>query len=156
MIFNFSNENPVLGFMLKLLIFSIILYVVIRMLKPKYKPSKFQEDYKESKEKINQAGSGEEGFAKKFSTLLKPKGPAEYIRFYYRKYLLMSIKKDIDITKKDTTLEIKQKTEKLFSRDVLDNMRNIYIKVRYGEHEADKSVSKEFRKYYDEIERSKQ
>jgi hypothetical protein len=148
------NESQVLSFILKVLIFSVILYMSIKLLKRKYSLTSFEEDYIESREKMtfdNEGGT----LSKRLSTLLKPKSPSEYIRFYYRKYLLLSIKKDVDITTKDTTLEIKQKTGKVFSGEVLDKMRDIYIKVRYGEYAADKNASKEFRKHYDEIESSK-
>lgn len=151
-IISFFNENQVAAIILRILVFSIILYIVIRLIKTKKRTESFQEDYKESKEKVDINGRGSEGYARKFSELLKPKSPAEYIRFYYRKYLILSIKKDIDITKKDTTLEIQQKTERLFNRNVLDKMRDSYIKVRYGGQTVDKKDSKEFRKYYDEIE----
>lgn len=154
-IINFFNKNHIFSIILKLMIFSIILYVIIRLLRRKNKSERFLEDYKETKEQLNINGSGEEKLGKRISDLLKPKSPSEYIRFYYRKYLLMSIKKNVDITKKDTTLEIKQKTEKIFREGPLDKMRDTYIRVRYGEYAADKNASKEFRKCYDEIERSK-
>ncbi|WP_139902186.1 hypothetical protein [Clostridium thermarum] len=151
MILNFFEENPVIGFILKLLIFSAVLYLVTRLLRPKYKSTKIEEDYIESKERLDLRGNGGQGVFQRFSTILKPRNPGEYIRFYYRKYLLLSIEKNVDITSKDTTLEIKQKTQKVFKGDVLDKMRNIYIRVRYGDYAADKSTSKEFEKYYEEL-----
>lgn len=52
--------------------------------------------------------------------------------------------KKIDIKNSDTTLQINDKAKEYFDSNIIENIREIYIKVRYGGWSPDNTVKKEF------------
>lgn len=149
------KEHKDSNVLIKVIIACIILYVIIKIIRTKTELSGAQEGFVESREKLDRKHGFGGKITKGFSRMLRPKNFTEHIRFYYKRFLHISIMRGADINSKDTTMEINEKTESLYNGTTLDRMRKLYIKIRYGGHDGDKNDSKEFRKYYDEIKNSK-
>lgn len=61
-----------------------------------------------------------------------PSQPGEQVRYYYRRFLAKLAAQKIELTKSDTTKEIKEKAEHVFPHGP-EPIRSIYIASRYGE-----------------------
>ena len=99
-------------------------------------------EYTEEREYIKVANLKKKRVREKY-----PKEPKEQIRFYYRKYLEKLNKKDIEVIKSDTSLDINKKAEKVFSKEI-EKIREIYINTRYGDKKVDENIVKEMEKLY--------
>jgi len=77
------------------------------------------------------------------------------IREYYRKYLLESREKGVEINPSDTTFDIYNKTLYIFDSNATKRMRDIYIRVRYGLENISSELSKEFISLYESLHKKK-
>lgn len=148
---SFINSNIVLNFLFKGLVFIIILYIIIKIFKRYNINNKECEIYTEKKEYIKNEKNNPLGKLKSNILFKKPKDYSEQIRFYYLKFIRKSIKNKIEIKSSDTTFEINQKSSKIFSIDILNSLRDIYIMVRYGNFKPDKNTLKNFIETYKKL-----
>ena len=112
-----------------------------------------QDEYTEEKELILRKEETAKRAKKDFFNFLKPKNYNEQVRLYYQKYMRKCIDRDVEITEMDTTEEINNKSQIRFDKNIIDDIRNIYIKIRYGEKESTKEIVKEMGEYYKEIKK---
>ncbi|SHJ16521.1 hypothetical protein [Lutispora thermophila] len=77
----------------------------------------------------------------------------EYIRYYYQKFMRLCVTNGVEILKADTTQDISRKSETNFDKASVDEMRKIYIKIRYGEDSGDKDNARRFYNYYKRLKR---
>lgn len=138
-IFQGLLENPVISIIVKVLLIVALVYIFIRLFKARKSNINETEDYIEEKEYIKDADKPKRSIWSRF----KPKSYSEQIRYMYYKLMKLSIKKSVDIKNSDTTLDINKKSQSVFEKSVLDQIREIYIKIRYSDISADKeAVSK--------------
>lgn len=76
-----------------------------------------------------------------------PKEPREQIRYYYRRYLDKLRKADIEVGGSDTSAEVNQKAEGVFHQGI-ENLREIYIRSRYGDKDIDETTVEEMKDLY--------
>lgn len=130
----------------------LLLYMAIKLLTRRFYEKREKEEYTETREFIKKDKEG-----KALGRLALPfnmRRYEEYIRYYYRKFLKLCISRDIEIKSSDTTLQINDKSTGEFDEEALHNMREAYIKVRYGEETADKQKAREFRKFFSKLKKS--
>lgn len=129
----------------KIFLIGIVLYIIWRMFKETKQKSSEKEGYVEEKEfiKINRKKSRRK--------LLIPKKGKELVRYYYIKFLNKCMENNIIIKKHNTTEEINDKAEILYSSEVLKEFRNIYIDTRYGNKEVDKKDIKKYKANYKKL-----
>ena len=72
------------------------------------------------------------------------------IRYYYRKYLAKLSKKQVEISKSDTSLEVNQKAEGFFAGGI-DKIRSIYIDSRYGNKDVNENTVQKIKDLYREL-----
>lgn len=133
--------------------FVIILtvYIILRLFRGLTKRESENEEYSEEKEFIINSKSGDNSSRNRFLDFMKPRSNEQKVRQYYQKYIKRCLDKDIEINEMDTTEEIRNKSQKKFEKTIINNIRNIYIKIRYGEKEASKETVKEMGEYYSAI-----
>lgn len=152
---NFISSNPILNIILKSLVFIIIIYLIAKIFKSQYNLNKTTEFYTEKKEYIKENKSNFFKNFKKYIPYKKTKNYNELIRFYYLKFIKKSILNKIEIKNSDTTFEINKKCEKIYDRKLLNDIRNIYIKIRYEDKKADKKMAKDFYEHYKKLKANK-
>ena len=131
-----------------IIILLIIIYIVVRLFqKYSYSRKEKKEDYIEVKEFISRETEGT-NLLQRFLSLVKPKSSLEKIRLYYKRYLKTCKENGIALRNSDTTLDIYKKSEGFFNRDIIKEMRNIYIGVRYGGVEPNQALVREFINLY--------
>lgn len=126
----------------------LVFFILIKLLKKVWKDKKHNEEFVEEREFIKSDVSLTKNLFDKLKKVGAPKDYAEYIRYYYKKFMYKSIKKDVNITDHDTTLQINEKSEKYFNKSLLKDIREIYIKVRYGNEKPSKETKESFYNYY--------
>ena len=142
------GENPgenilinIVDFFMKLTIIAgiiLIIYIIYKLLIKIGDREDQEPEYTEEREFIRKT-------RKTRKILYREKYPIEanqQIRYYYRNYLRKLKKEDIEILKSDTSLEINKKADNI-PKDKAGKIRKIYIKVRYGNKDADKSIVEE-------------
>lgn len=149
------RENGNFDIIMKVIGVGFVLLIIIKIMHSGAESYSKQESFKESKEKMERDNAGRRGILKGISGLVRPKSVNEYIRYYYKKFLITSVNRGADISRSDTTWEINKKTEGLYNKESLKKIRDIYIRVRYGNYMGDKSTSKEFRNCYEEMKSRK-
>ncbi len=140
-------NSQIFTIIIKAFVILLVAYIIMRLFKGVFNNESVQEEYWEEKEFI--LGSEEQGkyHRKRLFEFLKPKNSNEQIRLYYQKYLRTCIDRGIEITERDTTEEISNKSRIKFDIKLIDGIRNVYIKVRYGEKESTKEMVREMEEY---------
>lgn len=136
----------IIDWIFKILFMALILYIIWRVFKRNMSKNIIEEEYTEEREYI-----GEKKKSKKKKSIFRPKNEKEAIRYYYRKFLNKCLKDDIAVESHDTTKEINKKAKIYYAHESLENLRNTYIDVRYGEVEVSKDIVKEFKENYKKI-----
>ncbi|WP_077369349.1 hypothetical protein [Anaerosalibacter sp. Marseille-P3206] len=137
----------IINWAIKILIIVFIIYIINKIFKRNMSRKHVKEEYVEESEFINVKEIKE----KKKRSIFRPKGEKAQIRYYYEKFLRKCIKDDIPIVEQDTTKDINRKATNKYEFEALDNLRNIYIRVRYGNKDIDKMSVKEYKKNYKKI-----
>lgn len=70
--------------------------------------------------------------------LFRPRSLEEQIRYYYKKYLIKAKKRGVSIELSDTSQDVNIKANEIFEESITEDLRDIYIKNRYGEKGTDK------------------
>ena len=145
-----TREVPLLNGALKIIFFLAIIYLIYRIIKRTGERKIDHANYIEEREFIKKTKDKKH---KKYLTR-KPKDLDGQIRYYYERYLLMLKKSNIDISNFDTSEEINNKAKEKYSIKIINEFRNIYIKIRYGFTEGDSKTIKEMEDLYKEIKKA--
>ncbi|QCX32794.1 hypothetical protein FDN13_03210 [Caloramator sp. E03] len=152
---NLISSNPILNIILKSLIFILLIYLIAKIFKRQYYLNEATEFYTEKKEYIKENKNNLFSSFKKYISNKKPKNYNELIRFYYLKFIKKSMLNRIEIKNSDTTFEINKKCEKIYDSKLLNDIRSIYIKIRYEDIKADKKMFKDFYEHYKKLKATK-
>jgi hypothetical protein len=141
-------DSPFVQILGQLLILLFILFIVYRVLK-KYWLDRavdcHNDQFVEEKESIISEGSlRRRGFISRLSEALRTKTIEEQIRSYYIRFLRNLKSKGVEINENNTSLDINKKSHHIYEKRVLDEIREIYIVIRYGEKKSDRATSKKF------------
>jgi len=142
----------ILNMILAILIIGVI-YIIYRIYAKQAKKEIIAEEYVESKEFIFKERKKEVGFFKRLTNFIKPKSNEEKIRLYYKKFLENCQEHQIEIRGSDTSLDVSKKAQYIFDPIIMEKMRKIYIRVRYGQQKVNTSTYEEFKGYYKELNR---
>jgi len=129
------------------------IYLIFRIYAKQAKKEIIAEEYVESKEFIFKERKKEVGFFKRLTNFIKPKSNEEKIRLYYKKFLENCQEHQIEIRGSDTSLDVSKKAQYIFDPIIMEKMRKIYIRVRYGQQKVNTSTYEEFKGYYKELNR---
>lgn len=138
--------DTILVIVFSLLIISIILFIIFKFMRKEDSGYKKKEVYIEEKEFV--PPNINLNPLQRVLSIFRRKESFEIIREYYKKYLLESKKRGIEIRLSDTTLDIYEKTKATFDSEILSLMRQIYILVRYHLSKADSHLAQEFISLY--------
>lgn len=141
------KEHPILDIVFKIVLLIIILYIGYRLFKNRQEVKKYSPDYIEEREFIRR----DEYVKHRRFGFRRPKGYKEQIRFYYRKYLNKLLNKDIKIEKYYTTEDINELGKERFSHNIVEKIREIYLKVRYGNDEGNSDEVEEIKNLYRDL-----
>jgi hypothetical protein len=109
--------KDVLQVSFNILIIFLLFYGLFKLLRRHYDSGQETEEYRESRESI--LSLGKKIRFPKISRIFAPRNGVEAIRHYYKKFLLIALKREINILRSDTTSEIKKKGETHFETEVL-------------------------------------
>ncbi len=138
---NLLDTLLIIGF--SLLIVSIAVAIIFWLIKREGSSSKKEEIYKEEKEFI----FPDKNLFRRILTLIRRRD-FNAIREYYKKYLLESKKRGVEILPSHTTLDIYEKTKNIFDPKILSQLREIYIFVRYNIKNPSSQLVKDFLALY--------
>jgi hypothetical protein len=137
-------DTGVADTILGILLLAAVLYILYRLFAKTGSRIKYEGlDYIEEREYIKTRRP-------KKKRTPRDKFPAELgeqIRFYYRRFLDKLARNKVEILKSDTSLEVNEKAEAVFSAGT-DRIRSLYIASRYGEKPADKETVAEMESLY--------
>jgi len=142
----------ILNMILAILIIGVI-YIIYRIYAKQAQKEIIAGEYVESKEFIFKERKKEEGFFRRLTNFIKPKSNEEKIRLYYKKFLENCQEYQIEIRGSDTSLDVSKKAQYIFDPIIMEKMRKIYIRVRYGQQKVNTSTYEEFKGYYKELNR---
>lgn len=142
------NSNFV-RFIIWMIILSLVIYVIFEIFQRGRNRSTNTESYEEEKEFIRRDSQRGPGMLQKMMRQMKPKGNNQLIRYYYGKLLKLCQKKQIEIKKGDTSLDVNKKSG--LPPEKMTAIRETYIKVRYSDYLANKEELKRFIKTIREI-----
>lgn len=145
--------NPWFKIFLKIFVIAIIGFILFKIFSSMVNRENDEEDYSEEKEFISRVDRANRKTSKKFFDFIKPRSSNDQIRRYYQKYMKKCIDNGIEISECDTTEEIGNKSRKRFDNTIIQGIRDIYIKIRYGEKDATKEIAKEMAEYYNNIKK---
>lgn len=148
--YNLIN-NQIFKIVVKAFVILLVLYIIVRILKRLINQGDQQEEYLEEKEFISRKDGDSKSQGKGFFDFLKPRNNSEQIRLLYQQYMINCLQNDIKISESDTTEEISSKAQIKYNKNLIDGLRNIYIKIRYGEKEATDDMVKEMGRHYKNI-----
>lgn len=146
-------DSIVFQIFVKVFVIAVIGYILIKVFSNFMNRESELEDYLEEKEFIPRSGELKKGFKKSFLNYIIPRNNEEQVRLYYQKYMKKCIDSDIEINENDTTEDINNKSKKKFDNGIIHEIRNVYIKIRYGEKEATRETVKEIEEYYNKIKK---
>jgi hypothetical protein len=146
-------NSQIFNIIIRAFVILLVAYIIIKLFNGLANNESVQEEYLEEKEFILRSEDQGKYHRRGLFEFLKPKNSNEQIRFYYQKYLRNCMDKGIEITERDTTEEISNKSQIKFDKKLIDDIRNIYIKIRYGEKESTKEMAREMGEYVKRIKR---
>lgn len=147
-------NNQIFKIAVKAIVILLIVYIILRIFRGLINSERKNEEYLEEKEFILKSKEIDKTSKNKIFDFIRPRSNEEKIRRYYQKYIKKCLDKNIEIKEIDTTEEIRNKSESKFNPKIIDNIRNIYIKIRYGKKEASKETVKEMGGYYTNIKKN--
>ncbi|MDI6602422.1 MAG: hypothetical protein QME46_11705 [Thermoanaerobacteraceae bacterium] len=148
-IIEFLMKNKLVNTLLQITIFVVIIWLFIKIFGRQFHLKREEEEYIESREFITE--KKENNSIRRLPIIFRSRTPVDYIRIYYLKYLRMCKTKKIDIKNSDTTFQINDKAKDYFDSNVIKNIREIYIKVRYGGWSPDNTVKGEFYQLFKDL-----
>lgn len=147
-------NNQIFRIVIKVIVLLLVIYIIYKIVKGLTEGKRVKEDCIEDREFIKREKKDKNSLLKNIISIIKPGDAAGSIRYYYKKFMLLCIKKDLSIYESDTTKDINKSAEKIFDNNLLKEFRNIYIKIRYGNSDCTINDAKAFGKYYTNIKKS--
>ncbi len=132
----------IIGF--SVFVISMAILIIFWLIKREGISYKREEIYKEEKEFI----FNNKNFYQRIISMIKRRRDFNIIREYYRKYLLESKRRGVEILPSHTTLDIYEKTKNIFDPKILSQLREIYIFVRYNIKNPSSQLVKDFLSLY--------
>lgn len=129
----------------------LAVYIIMKIFKGIVNSENESEEYSEEKEFMVSSKEEDKKLKNRILDFMRHRSNDEKIRHYYQKYIKKCIDEDIEINETDTTEEIRDKSKDKFNKTIIDSIRNIYIKIRYGEKEASRETVREMADYYTTI-----
>lgn len=145
----FKNQFFIIA--IKIIFVVLAIYILIKIMKKHFSEESSMQDYTEINEFILPKNNFLKNIKNNIAHKLKRNDYNYRIRLYYKKYLKMCVKKSIEINKNDTSYDVSQKSYSMFSHQIVDNIRNIYIRVRYSNFKCDKNTFNAFKHYYNKL-----
>lgn len=129
-------DNPIVEIIGQVLIVAVAAYIIYRLTR-RYWSDKLEaiesDQYEEEKEAIKiEKDKDKKGIFARLGDMLRPKTLEEQIRYHYFKLLGILRGKGVEINRTDTSLQVNEKSSVVYDRGILDEIRGIYIAVRYG------------------------
>lgn len=141
------TESPIVDYALQVIFLILISYIIYRVIKKSGTRQEKDSEYIIEREFIR-------GLKNKTSTrkrFFKPRNLQEQIRYYYRKYLVRLKSNEIIIEDSNTTLEINEMAQQIYNKQLVDEIRDIYIENRYGNKKSTKNDVKKIEELYKQI-----
>lgn len=142
----FLNVFPIIKKVLGIVLLGVLIYIIYKIIIRAGDRNYIDEEFTEEREYIQKE-------KKKRGIFNREKYPKEFgqqIRYYYRRYLEKLGKSDIEVLETDTSFEVNEKAEEIFS-DEIEDIRDIYINTRYGEKNVDENVVEEMKTLYKKL-----
>lgn len=139
-----TKEFPLINLSFKIILLFLIMYIIYRLFNKHLGNKTYSFDYIEEREFI----SKDEVKSRRKISFKKPNSYNEQIRYYYKKYLNLLKSKNIKIEEYYTSYDINELGKEQFSINIINKIRDIYIKVRYGEGEGDSLTVEKISKLY--------
>lgn len=144
-------NNQIFKIAVHAFIILLAVYIIMKIFKGIVNSQNESEEYSEEKEFMISSKEPDKKLKNRILDFMRHRSNDEKIRHYYQKYIKKCIDKDIEINETDTTEEIRDKSRNKFNKTIIDGIRNIYIKIRYGEKEASSETVREMADYYTNI-----
>lgn len=130
-----------------LLLIGLAFYALYKLIRRRGRRSYHGLDYIEEREYIRgrRKTKGKQRLLDK-----RPTGPTALVRYYYRKFLEMLIKRDVKLARADTSQDIQDKATTVFPSGSA-GIRERYISCRYGEEDATEADLAEIKRLYKEL-----
>jgi hypothetical protein len=138
---------------IKILVIFAVFYILLKIFLKKSDEADDNGDYIENREFIKNSIKPGASIIKRMQEYFNMKSCSERIRYYYRKFLKMCMENKVDLKISDTTQEINKKSELIYNKNELNDIRDIYINVRYGENEADNGTLKKFKEHLNRLKK---
>lgn len=129
----------------------VICYIIFKIYSRQGKIKSIETKYTESKEFIFKESKENRRRLKRFVDFFKIKSKEEKIRLYYSKFVKNCEERNIQILPSDTTKDINIKARAVYDSKLIGEIREIYIRVRYGQYKVDGITYKKFVKCYTEL-----
>lgn len=137
-------QNQIFTNLLLIILILLIGYSIFRIYARKSRMEIIAEDYTESREFIFKERDQRYKLINRIKGYLKPKTNEEKIRQYYQKFLEACKAQRIELHKSDTSRDVNLKAQALYDPILLEEMRTIYLMVRYGECKIDTTTYNQF------------
>ena len=139
---------------INILLILLLFYGLLKLLRQLNDSGQEKEECRETREFILSSGQKTSLFPK-ISGIFASRNGIGAIRHYYKQFLSLSLKREINILHSDTTLEIEKKGEPHFDKDILETMRTIYLQVRYGSEPCGEETVNKFRRLFKRLVQGK-
>lgn len=149
---SFLNTKLV-NVLIKMLVIFAVFYILLKIFLKKSDKTDDNGDYIENREFIKNSIKPGASIIKRMQEYFNTRSCSEHIRYYYRKFLKMCMENKVDLKISDTTQEINKKSELIYNKNELNDIRDIYINVRYGENEADNITLKKFKEHLNRLKK---
>lgn len=145
----------ILGVIALILLIFIITILIKHLFVNRKSGKLIQEEYTEYNEFIlnKTLKNYKDNLLNKLKNTFSSKNNKEKIRYYYHNYMKECIKKDISLEKSDTSYEINLKSRKTFNDNIINNLRKIYVKIRYSNCNVDDATVTEFIEHYKKLKK---
>lgn len=147
------QNNEILKVIVNVLVILFAAYIIMRFFKKYTNRNIKKEEYFEEKEFVLNHREARKKLKDRILSLIKPKSSEEKIRQYYLRYMSRCQDKHIELRETDTTEDIRNKSRGRFDEALIVSIRNIYIKIRYGEEKASREEVRDMAGYLENIKK---
>ena len=133
-----------------ILIIALLMFGLFKLLRRLNDSARTTEEYREEREITLPSGKNTPS-RPRIRKLFPPRNGAERVRHYYRQFLSLALKRELNILHSDTTLEIQEKGKACFGQEDLEAMRAIYLQVRYDGKPCPEETANVFRTLFNRL-----
>lgn len=146
------KHNDIFNYSIKISIMVLVVLFVLKHVKKKNAKVTYEDEFTESKEVIKNDNSKDKvGITEYLRELTKVKTSKDIVKHYYRKFLRLCAKKNIDIYASDTSKDVADKADVVFPSDSIINIRGIYIKAKYSDYTVQNEDASTIKQLYLDI-----